>query len=260
MAEKEALSYWQVVSQSIMLEDRKLQLFVQHNGSRGTARENILRKVLAEHIIEPYRISTGFVVVPHAIQITSDQCDVLVYDPRLGQPLYRIEEFVVVPGDAFRLAIEVRSSMSVKKGLEQVVKVHNSLRTSFPGALFGFGFRGPSIKTLLKGIAAKLNCEARNLPECIAVHDRNYICIRVKDSQNEAVDKAVVLAIDFGHSAPNEGLATAFFLWCCAERVNHLAAFSSDMVALKARDWGIPHKDLWQIQLDGTVKQGFDRK
>ena len=87
MSKQPEMGYWQLVSQGMDLEDRRLRMFVRHKGSLGTGRENIVRKFLAEQTPEPYRVSTGFVVHPGNPKISSAQCDVLVYDPRQGQPL-----------------------------------------------------------------------------------------------------------------------------------------------------------------------------
>ena len=213
MAKKEEMSYWQIVSQSMELEDRRLRMFVQHKGSLGIGRENILRKFLAEQTPEPYRISTGFVVAPDKPSISSDQCDVLIYDPRVSQPLYSIEQFVVLPPNCSRLAIEVRSGMSVSKksGLDQVFKVHQSLML-FQVYVHGFGFRGPAFSTFVSGIASRVNGDIRNVPACIAVHRENYICIQGTVPSTKAGVNPFCLAIDFARAGQKAiGQATAFF-------------------------------------------------
>ena len=80
--QEEEISYWQMVSRLMDLEDQRLRIFVQHRHSLGVGREHILRRFLSDQTPEPFRVSTGFVVVPMRPSITSDQCDILVYDPR----------------------------------------------------------------------------------------------------------------------------------------------------------------------------------
>jgi hypothetical protein len=159
MPKNDEISYWQLISQSMELEDRRLGMFVRHKSSLGVGRENILRKFLIGVTPEPYRVSTGFVVHPPNPSITSDQCDILVYDPRESQPLYNIEQFVVLPPRATRLAIEVRSNMSIngkKSGIDHVFKVQKSL---LPFAVYthGFGFRGPVFDTFVSGLVDRVD-------------------------------------------------------------------------------------------------------
>jgi hypothetical protein len=262
MAKQEDIGYWQLISQSMDLEDRRLRMFVRHKGSLGVGRETILRKFLADQTPEPLRISTGFVAVPARPEWCSDQCDVLVYDPRSSQPLYRIDEFVVVPSQAARLAIEVRSNMSVSKasGVDQVFKVHKSMRNRFPAGVFGFGFRGPVFETFVAGIASRVQGDIGNIPECIVVHRRNYICIRVeRPSSPNPADKEFCLAMDFSKADGNAtGFATALFLYCYHQRIHHYAGLNSAIVAIHARDMGLPHDRLWVIHPDGRYEQGFD--
>ncbi len=180
MAKKEEWTYWQIVSQGMEVEDRRLRMFVRHKASLGVGREHILRKLLTEQTPEPYRVNTGFVIHPASSRVTSGQCDVLVYDPRVSQPLYRIDEFAVVSADAARIAIEVRSKMSLgdDSGLEQVTRIHRSMRPAFPTQVFGFGFRGPTFENFVAGVATVVKGDILNVPECVAVHKQNYICIR----------------------------------------------------------------------------------
>lgn len=270
MAQDENFSYWQLVSQGMDLEDRRLRMFVKHKGSLGTGRETIVRKFLADQTPEPYRVSSGFVVFPPDPQISSAQCDVLVYDPRKGQPLYRLDEFVVVSPDTSRLAIEVRSSMSLSKktssgskpsGLDQVFNVHQSMK-SFATSVFGFGFKGPTFDTFLQGIVSKMNGDIETIPECIVVHRRNYILIRADDPRASfGPEKPLFFGIDFGPlGVKAQGYATALFLWCYHQRIGHNARHNAGVVAIHARDMGILHDKLKVIRPTGIVENGYDRK
>lgn len=241
------------------LEDRRLRMFVKHKPSLGVGRENILRKFLTEQTPEPYRISTGFVVHPGDPSFSSDQCDVLVYDPRVSQPLYSIEQFVVLGPDASRLAIEVRSSMSVSKksGLDQVFKVHQSL---FPFQVYvhGFGFRGPAFDTFVSGVAARVNGDIRNVPACIVAHRQNYICIQGAAPSTKAGVNPCCLAIDFTKAGKKGlGLATAFFQSFSRKRIEgdrtaiDLQALIVHVVSARI---GVPKSTLRVILGDGTIR------
>jgi hypothetical protein len=262
MAKNEEIGYWQLVSQGMDLEDRRLQMFVRHNASLGTGREAIVRKFLTEQTPEPYRVNTGFVVFPPDPDISSAQCDILVYDPRRSQPLYRIDEFVVVSPDTARLAIEVRSELGVSddSGLDQVFHVQRSMRPAFGTQVFGFGFDGPLFGTFL-GVAAKMNGDIQNIPECIVVSRRNYACIRVENFRAEPAERYFCLGMDFAEAGDKAiGFATALFLRCYQQRIDHNAHFSADVMAIVAPDMGVPHDKLKVIRPNGLIEDGYDRK
>ena len=244
------------------LEDQKLRLFVKHHGSLGTGRETILRKFLKDQTPEPYRVSTGFVAIMAKGGITSDQCDVLVYDPRIHQPFYQIEEFVVVPPTCCSLAIEVRSSMdlSAEGGLKQVKKVNKSMaKAHFPTQVFGFGFDGPAFGTFIKGLGKAGKKRLGEMPECIAVQNKDYVCVRVYSGTGPTDRRHFYLAFDFGALGDAAvGYATAFFMYCYSQRIRHHDWLKPDLVSVYARDWGIPGPEQWVIRADGTVKKGFD--
>lgn len=250
------------------MEDRRLRMFVKHKGSLGTGREAIIRKLLAEQTPEPYRINTGFVVYAPDPRRCSSQCDVLVYDPKVSQPLYRIDEFVVVPPEATRLVIEVRSNMSVTRkkregarrpGLDQVFAVHASM-AFFARSVLGFGFDGPTFGTLLTGVVQRMQGKPENVPDCILVHRRNYILIRVADPHvPDGPNKTLFLGIDFAPlGTAAEGFATALFMRLCHERLTSLMPYNADIIALWARDMKIPHEKLKVIRSTGEIEEGYD--
>src|SRR4051812_34714922 len=107
-----APAYWQAVAKGIDAEDQKASLFVRHPARPGGAREVILRNLLIHQTPEPFRVSSGFVCkFVWADPIATRQCDVLVYDPRVAQPYYAIDSFVVVSQPASRLVVEVKSNL-----------------------------------------------------------------------------------------------------------------------------------------------------
>lgn len=274
MAKADDFGYWQLVSQGMDLEDRRLRMFVRHNGSLGTGRETIVRKLLVEQTPEPYRVNTGFVVHPRNPSISSAQCDVLVYDPRVAQPLYRIDDFVVVQQSSARFVIEVRSNMSVtqkksknprypkepkKTGLDQVFAVHASM-IKFSRSVFGFGFDGPRFGTFLNGVVKRMKGNPEDVPECIVVHNRNYIMMRVDDPQKPAgPDKAFFLGVDFGARGESaEGSATALFMRLCHERLTSLMPHNADIIAIRAKEMNVPNSELKVIRPSGAIEDGYD--
>jgi hypothetical protein len=188
-------------------------------------RETILRDLLIQQTPEPFKVKTGFVVSDGPHPGISDQCDILVYDPRRMQPYYRIAEFEVVDWRAVNLVIEVRSNMDVPKpppappkkprisGLEQTCKVWESIRRiGMPCPTFGFGFNGSSFPKFVQALADTVQGDIYHIPSCIAVHERNYLALRVFDGSSTCI------AVNFCRPRKKkefervQGLATASFL------------------------------------------------
>ncbi|HYH68328.1 MAG TPA: DUF6602 domain-containing protein, partial [Urbifossiella sp.] len=209
--------YWSIVAKGIDLEDEKIGLFVQHKHSRGIAREAILRSLLVNHTRHPFVVSTGF-CYDRTPEEPSKQCDVLVFDPREGLPYYRLDEFVVAPPEATRLAIEVKSFLD-RVEFDTLA----AARRTFPRPMFGFAFDGVSFETLCEYLAAEITAEAPYgerrgidvMPECICVHRRNLLGIRAT-AWSPSTSNQCYLVIDFSKvQNPSPGSATGHFLFTC---------------------------------------------
>src|SRR5690349_15882290 len=102
--------YWQAVAKGIDAEDEKASLFIKHNLTVGTAREEILRDLMRRQTPEPFRVQTGFIhqILPDQ-QYCSPQCDIVVYDPSIAQPDYHIGELVVVARWPAKAIVEVKT-------------------------------------------------------------------------------------------------------------------------------------------------------
>jgi hypothetical protein len=85
----------------------RIRLLVKHPGSVGTYRENILQSLLKRHLPERYHVATGFVLG------CDRQIDVLIYDRIDYAPVFREGDLVVVPPQAVRAVIEVKTNLSL---------------------------------------------------------------------------------------------------------------------------------------------------
>src|SRR5262245_37639946 len=148
-----SMAYWQAVAQGVDAEDRKASLFVRHPGSRGGAREAILRALLIHQTPEPYRVNSGFICEFAGTEPRlSRQCDVLVFDPRVPQPYYAIDAFVVIPRAAARLAVEVKSDLG-QDDLDDMCVIAESVRQRGVPTL-GFAFGGWTFETAVERLAS----------------------------------------------------------------------------------------------------------
>src|SRR6516165_6141522 len=158
--------FWNAVALGIDAENGKIEIFVQHNLSRGIAREVLLRDIIVQHTPDPNRVRSGFIYSDKPKTEPSKQCDVLVYDPTVDQPYYQIEEFVVVPAHAARALMEVKSEMADKE-LGQIINM-SSYAKGFGLPHFGFVYGGWTFDTFCDKARA-LGEGIKNLPVCLAV-------------------------------------------------------------------------------------------
>ncbi len=102
---------WEAIALGIAAENRKIEIFIHHNLSIGTAREALLRNIIVQHTPLPYCVRSGFVHTDDHRLNPHKQCDVLVYDPRIWPPYYQIDEFVVASPNSTVLLAEVKSTI-----------------------------------------------------------------------------------------------------------------------------------------------------
>lgn len=208
--------YWQAVAQGIDAEDQKAGLVIKHNQSIGAARESILRDLLRRQTPEPYRVRTGFVhqFLPDA-HYCSKQCDVLVYDPTVAQPDYQIDDLIVVPRDAAKAVVEVKTTLEHRE-FRDIQEVWADVWW-IPVATFGFAFDGVAFQTFINYLQESMRSDPAGLPQCIAVHRQNYVFVRsgyslAEDKPSWHRPAKYQFAVDFGAHPETRGLATAYLL------------------------------------------------
>jgi hypothetical protein len=120
-----------------------------------------------------------------------------------------MDEFVVVTPQATRFVIETKSYLD-KERFRSILDIWESVRPfSVPTA--GFAFEGVAFKTFLGFLAEQVRGDSHNLPECIAVHQGNYLAFRPRSIF--LPDTMNYFAFDFGKAgADSTGKATAAFL------------------------------------------------
>lgn len=215
--------YWRAVARGIDAEDEKASIFIRHRPSLGIARETILRTLVANHTPEPFDVHTGFINYllqnVESRKLTahwhSKQCDLLVYDPRVDRPYYAIDQLVVVPRNAVKSVIEVKSELKLDT-FQEILMIWRETGW-VPAPTFGFAFEGVKFSTFLKYLRTSIRTSLAGVPECLVVHCKNYIFVRssyrlAPISPKRHRPAKYQLAVDFG-SAENElGSATAMFL------------------------------------------------
>lgn len=174
---------------SKMHADFKASAQVAHRGSKGTIRENILRKFLAEgRLPSKYGIGSGEIV--GRIKDTSRQSDLIIYDKIDGVTLLYDEHTQVYPIDCVYGIIEVKSGLSKTEFIDALDKIaafksmapgghvrelRGGVTASFPrprpfGTVFAYNLAGNSMDSLTANLR---EWEQRHPPELWP----NYVCV-----------------------------------------------------------------------------------
>ncbi|WP_126423764.1 DUF6602 domain-containing protein [Asticcacaulis excentricus] len=180
---------FQKISQK-MRTDFEISAQINHAVSKGTVRENQLRKFLSENRLpDKYGLGAGEIV--GRVRDTSRQCDVIVYDRIDGISLLSDDSIQVFPVDCVYVIIEVKSSLSkvefidsldkIKafKRMSPAGKVSTSLGGGYTslaprsrpfGMVFAYGLAGNSLDSLVENLK---EWESSTPPEFWP----NYVCV-----------------------------------------------------------------------------------
>ncbi|WP_113487738.1 DUF6602 domain-containing protein [Rhizobium cremeum] len=174
---------------SKMHADFKASAQVAHHGSKGTIRENILRKFLDEgRLPSKYGLGSGEIV--GRIKDTSRQSDLIIYDKIDGVTLLYDEHTQVYPIDCVYGIIEVKSALSKTEFIDALDKIaafksmapgghvwlsRGGVTISFPrprpfGMIFAYNLAGNSLDSLTANLR---EWEQRHPPELWP----NYVCV-----------------------------------------------------------------------------------
>lgn len=130
-------------------QSQQIGRLVGHGPTVGSEREELLRALIERHVPTRFHVATGFV------EGSSRQIDILVYDQVDFAPLFKTGNLVVVPGDAVRALIEVKSHLSRKELIDSLVHLAEARPENLNGPpIFTgvFGYDGASSGTLIKAI------------------------------------------------------------------------------------------------------------
>jgi hypothetical protein len=98
--------YLAAYSDDLLAKSRRIDHLINHTGTVGTYREELLRGTLRQLLPKRFEASTGF------IQDCPRQLDIIIWDAMRYSPLFREQEVVVVPGAAVRGIIEVKTTLN----------------------------------------------------------------------------------------------------------------------------------------------------
>ena len=154
-----------------MREDFNVSAEIRHQGSRGTYREDALKRFLSDGRL-PSRYGIGAGEIVGRIRDVSRQSDLVLYDQLNGVALIYGENIQVFPIECVAGTVEVKSTLnkvqlieslenikSVKKlaPRESVTKTVSGFSMSYPrpspfGAVFGYRLVGNSLSSLVDNL------------------------------------------------------------------------------------------------------------
>lgn len=225
------------VSKKMQIDFEEITSKIQHNGEKGTARENILQEYLKSYIPEKYSFSKGTIVDCKDVQ--SKQIDIIIHDKFLTPYLVDMNDTKIIPIESVYGVIEVKSTLS-KDELRKCVKNIESVRKLqkktisdyyFPTAGMVFAYDSDAS---LEAIYKNLN----ELSEDVDI-DKRISCVCV-------LNKGVIIPVDKNGLRnvtlfPNENTvygifnntddALLLFYLILSQILNSITIFPPDMVA-----------------------------
>lgn len=123
---------------------------IGHGPTVGGQREELLRALLERHVPQRFHVATGFT------EGSDRQIDILIYDQLEYAPLFRAGNLVVVPFEAVRAVIEVKSNLTSGELIDALRHLDEAIcgRRGGPPVFRGvFGYEGAAAPTLISAIA-----------------------------------------------------------------------------------------------------------
>ncbi|CAH7024376.1 conserved hypothetical protein [Vibrio chagasii] len=104
--------------------------------SVGNYKEELLRSLLKQLLPKKYEVSTGFILSldENGNEIKSKQQDVIIWDSNEYAAIFRDNDFVIVPPEACKAVIEVKSTLTnekLKKAMSASDGIYEFVRTPY---------------------------------------------------------------------------------------------------------------------------------
>jgi len=225
------------VSKKMQIDFEGITSQIQHNGEKGTARENILEEYLKSYIPEKYCFSKGTIVDCNDVQ--SRQVDIIIHDKFLTPYLVDMDGTKIVPIESVYGVVEVKSTLTKEelrksvKNIESVRKLKKKTTTgySFPTAGMVFAYDSDaSLEAAYKNLnELSAEVEIDNRISCICILNKGVILPVNKDGF-ENVELLPNPNTVYGIFNNAEDALLLFYL-ILIQILNSITIFPPDMVA-----------------------------
>lgn len=193
-----------------------------HWPSVGNYKEGVIRRQLVDYLPSRYSVGTGFVLFPEdTAPVRSRQIDVLIWDSHNYAPLFRDGSFVIIPPQALRVAIEVKSTLTPDSMWESLANL-DSL-TQFIDVLTAYHTADPEARTGFQRFVVAAGTSMK-FPDDVFRHLHRYYlrCVYDKDNPTEQPVQASVQR--------RIALTKQSFLWGMTPWISGIAALGAGMV------------------------------
>jgi hypothetical protein len=196
-----------------MRADFEASAQITHSVSKGTVRENSLRKFLEVRLPAKYALGAGE-IVGRVRNATSRQCDLIVYDRQNGVTLLYDEDIQVFPIDCIYGIVEVKSSLSKTEFIDSLekIKVLKGLTPGGPisrpvgsgyslvqarprpfGMIFAYNLGGNSLESLVENLREwETNTSAESWPNYVCILEAGVIFHQGSASLEHCIDSAKI--------------------------------------------------------------------
>ncbi|EOB6680528.1 DUF6602 domain-containing protein, partial [Vibrio vulnificus] len=131
-------SFFSSHSHELQSKMKRLDFLIgrDHWLSVGNYKEELLRSLLRQLLPKKYEVSTGFILALDANgkEIKSKQQDIIIWDSNDYAAIFRDGDFVIVPPEACRVVIEVKSTLTgdtLKKAMLASDGIFDFVRTPY---------------------------------------------------------------------------------------------------------------------------------
>jgi hypothetical protein len=144
------LAYCVSIADEFQSRLNRIQTFVKHNLTSGTANETILREFLSSHAPASFVVGQGFICDPLEEDSPSKQCDILVYEQNHFPLVYSDGSIKIVLPRAARMVIEVKTRFDEKGVWGSLENIESAKKLNWNLTGIVFAFQSPRIETVIK--------------------------------------------------------------------------------------------------------------
>ncbi len=171
------------VSKKMSIDFEEITSQINHNGEKGTARENVLQSYLRAYIPDKYTFSKGTII--DCTDTQSKQVDIIIHDKYTTPCLIDMDSTKVIPIESVYAVIEVKSVLT-KEELRKSIKNINSVKIlqkntvtgiSYPTAGLIFAYDSDSsFNTIYKNLVElSQEFEPENRVSCVCILNKGII-------------------------------------------------------------------------------------
>ncbi len=171
------------VSKKMQIDFKNITSRIQHNGEKGTARENLLGEYLRKYIPEKFCFSKGTIVDYKDTQ--SRQVDIIIHDKFMTPYLVDMDSTKVIPIESVYSVIEVKSTLTkeeLRKSIKNIASVRKLQKKTvtgyaFPTAGLVFAYDSDaSLETVYKNLVELSNeVEIDERISCVCILNKGII-------------------------------------------------------------------------------------